>query len=144
MLSVEGIGPAEGQVGFAASHNGYVERYGLVHARRIVMENDGRRIVGTDELKPPGGIMRLKRDLPYAIHFHLHPGVTCRRGDKVGTVFIDAGEQRWRMAAEGARIVIEESKYFADATGPVRRLQIVLRGATYGESEVRWAISRQA
>lgn len=144
VLSHEAIGPLEGQVGFAASHDGYVERHGIVHHRRIVMEGNGRRIVGIDELKPPRGILRLKRDLPFAIHFHLHPGVVCRRGDRVGIAIIEAGEQRWRMAAEGARLVIEESMYFADVTGPVRRLQIVLRGATYGESEVRWALSRQA
>lgn len=142
--SVENLGDIEGQIGFAAAHDGYVDRFGVLHRRRITMERNGRRIVGIDELKPPRGILRLKRDVPFAIHFHLHPGVTCRRGDKVGTALIEAGEQRWRMAAEGARLVIEESMYFADATGPVRRLQIVLRGATYGETEVRWALSRQA
>lgn len=141
---VEGVGLHDGQVGFEASHDGYVERYGIVHNRRVVMESYGRRIVGIDQLKPPRGILRLKRDLPFAIHFHLHPGVTCRRGETVGTAFIEVGGQRWRMAAEGARLAIEESMYFADAAGPVRRLQIVLRGATYGESEVRWALSRQA
>lgn len=144
VLSFEPTGPADGEVGFAASHDGYLDRYGIVHHRRIMMENNGRRIVGIDELKPQRGILRLKRDLPFAIHFHLHPGVTCRRGDKVGTALIEVGGQRWRMAAEGARLVIEESTYLADATGPVRRLQIVLRGATYGETEVRWALSRQA
>lgn len=144
VINVEAIGPHEGRLGFQASHDGYLDRYGLLHHRRIVMENYGRRIVGTDQLKPPRGVLRLKRDLPFAIHFHLHPRVNCRRGDKVGTAFIEVGEQRWRMAAEGARLVIEESMYFADATGPVRRLQIVLRGATFGETEVRWALSRQA
>jgi uncharacterized heparinase superfamily protein len=144
VLAVETIGPDEGQTGFEASHDGYVDRYGLLHRRRIVMELNGRRIVGIDQLKPPRGVLRLKRDLPFAIHFHLHPGVNCRRGDKVGTAMIEAGGQRWRMAAEGARLVIEESTYCADATGPLRRLQIVLRGATYGETEVRWALSRQA
>jgi uncharacterized heparinase superfamily protein len=144
VINVDAIGPHEGRLGFQASHDGYLDRYGLLHHRRIVMENYGRRIVGTDQLKPPRGVLRLKRDLPFAIHFHLHPRVNCRRGDKVGTAFIEVGEQRWRMAAEGARLVIEESMYFADATGPVRRLQIVLRGATFGETEVRWALSRQA
>ncbi len=143
VTSFESIEDFEGQIGFSASHDGYVDRFGLVHHRRITIERYGRRIVGIDELKPPRGILRLKRDIPFAIHFHLHPGVTCRRGEKVGTALIEAREQRWRMAAEGGRLVIEESMYFADATGPVRRLQIVLRGATYGETEVRWALSRQ-
>ena len=130
--------------GFEAAHDGYVDRYGLIHHRSVVMENNGRRIVGIDQLRPPRGVLRLKRDIPFAIHFHLHPGVECRRGDKVGTAFFEAGGQRWRMAAEGARLGIEESTYLADPTGPVRRLQIVLRGATYGETEVRWSLTRQA
>lgn len=129
-------------VGFDATHDGYVQRHGLLHRRRLVVESGGRRVAGVDHLKPPHGILRLKRDIPYAIHFHLHPGVDCALGDQVGTARITAGPQRWRMVVEGARLGIEESTYLADAAGPVRRLQIVLRGATFGETEVRWALTR--
>ncbi len=143
VVELEEFTEVDGTVGFQASHDGYLRRHGLLHHRRVAMENNGRRIVGTDRLHPPRGTLRLKRDIPFAIHFHLHPGVLCRRGDKVGTALIEAGDQRWRMAVEGARLGIEESMYFADSTGPARRLQIVLRGATFGETEVRWALMRQ-
>jgi uncharacterized heparinase superfamily protein len=42
--------------------------------------------------------------------------------------------------AEGADATIEESLFFAESSGPCPGLQIVLRGATFGETEVRWSI----
>ena len=132
----------DGSVGIEASHDGYLDQFGVLHHRQIVLEAGGRRIVGTDRLKPPRGTLRLKRDVPFSIHFHLHPKATCRRTDKVGTVSIEAGGQRWQLVAEGARIGIEQSVHFADAVGPLEALQIVLRGATFGETEVRWALTR--
>lgn len=130
--------------GFEAMHDGYLEQFGLLHQRRIMLDTAGRRVDGVDRLKPPRGVMRLKQDLPFAIHFHLSPQAECRRGDKIGTAIVEVGEQRWRFAVEGARLGIEESMYFANSAGPVRRLQIVLRATTFGETEVRWAITRLA
>ncbi|MCB1504088.1 MAG: heparinase II/III family protein [Hyphomicrobiaceae bacterium] len=138
------IGMDDQVIGFEATHDGYLERYGIVHERRVVMENDGRRLVGIDHLKPPRGILRLKQDVPFSIHFHLHPGVMCELGDRVGTAFVTVAGQRWKLAIEGARLGIEESIYFADSAGPTRRLQVVARGVTFGETEVRWAMTRLA
>ncbi len=133
---------ADGSAIVEASHNGYLAAHGVLHHRRIALEADGRRVVGIDRLKPRSGTLRLKRDVPFSIHFHLHPGVECRLADKVGAVIIEAGDQRWRMAAEGARLGIEESIHFAATAGPLVALQVVLRGATFGETEVRWALTR--
>lgn len=138
-IAINGV---DGSVGFEASHDGYLAEFGVLHHRQIVLDASGRRVVGTDRLMPPRGTLRLKRDVPFSIHFHLHPNATCRRTDRVGTVVIEAGGQRWQLVAEGARIGIEESLHFADAVGPLQSLQIVLRGATFGESEVRWALTR--
>jgi len=132
----------DGAIGFEGHHDGYLSRFGMLHQRRIMMDSAGRRIDGTDWLKPPRGTLRLKQDVPFAIHFHLYPGVTCQRAGKVGTVIITAGDECWRFAAEGAPVRIEESAHFADTLGPLRSRQLVLRGSTFGETEVRWAISR--
>jgi uncharacterized heparinase superfamily protein len=40
-------------------------------------------------------------------------------------------------------LAIEESTFFADSAGPRRSLQIVARGATFGETEVRWVLEGQ-
>ncbi|MFN3867560.1 MAG: heparinase II/III family protein [Hyphomicrobiaceae bacterium] len=135
---------ADGTISVVAQHDGYLGAFGIIHHRRIVLEGDGRRVYGTDELKPPKGTLRLKRDVPFSIHFHLFPGVECRRAEKFGAFEIEAGEQRWRIAAEGARAGLEESLHYASNGGPLVGLQVVLRGATFGESEVRWSLTRVA
>ena len=123
-----------------ASHDGYRERFGLVHTRRLVLEHPGR-LAGFDRLEGPRIKVRLRQDLPFSIHFHMHPDVTCRFAEGPAAVEISLKDgHRWRFTVEGATLAIEESTYFADSAGPVRALQIIARGATFGESDVRWVM----
>ena len=128
----------------AASHDGYVKRYGLMHSRRISMSRSGDRVDGIDRLEPPHGKLRLKMDLPYAVHFHLHPDCTCERVDGKNAYRIRVQDgQTWVFTAEGIDLSIEDSLYFVDSAGPRPSLQIVLRGVTFGESEVRWSVAAE-
>lgn len=124
-----------------AAHDGYRGRSGLIHFRRLELDATGRKLTGIDRLGPASGTLRLERDLPFAIHFHLHPDVawvakpgeielTLRNGD------------RWRFTVTGAAPSIEESVLVADSAGPRAGHQIVLRSATFGETEVAWAVER--
>ena len=133
-------GPQEAQL--TASHDGYVKRYGLIHARRLSLSEDGDRLEGADILEPPKGTLRLKQDLPYAIHFHLHPDCLCRpAGHGSCRITLRDGET-WLFTAgdEAAELSIEESLFFVDSAGPRPSLQIVLRGTTFGQTEVRWSV----
>ena len=57
-----------------ASHDGYAHRFSLLHHRRIELAPDGQRIDGLDKLDSArGSPVRFKDDVPFAIHFHLHP-----------------------------------------------------------------------
>jgi hypothetical protein len=56
-----------------ASHDGYVKAFGPRHSRRLHVSRDGVRIEGEDRLGGIGSRLRLAGDLPFAIHFHLHP-----------------------------------------------------------------------
>jgi len=126
-----------------ASHDGYHRRFGLIHTRRLFLSADGRRLEGSDRLEGLRQVVRLRTDLPFAIHFHLYPDVTCWLSDEPSTVGIRMADgEFWRFTAEGAAVSIEDSAYFANSTGPRRALQIVLRAATFGESEVNWVIER--
>ncbi|MEL7049934.1 MAG: heparinase II/III family protein, partial [Pseudomonadota bacterium] len=127
-------------VGVEAMHDGYLERHGLIHQRRVEFANDGCRLFGTDTLSGHNQSVRLARDLPFAIHFHLPP--------KINAQLIDSG-RRVKLhlpnggavifAAEGALIGIEPSLFYASSCGPLNTEQIVLRGSTFGESDVAWS-----
>lgn len=126
-----------------ASHDGYHRRHELIHSRRLQLSADGLRLEGRDRLEGMGGQVRLRADIPFAIHFHLAPGARCGRGDEHTEAIITLADgQRWLFSADGAALSIEESAYFAENAGPRPTWQIVLRGVTYGETEVNWVAAR--
>lgn len=123
----------------AGSHDGYLKRYGLTHNRRLALSKSGAFLEGIDRLEPPSGRLRLRQDVPFAIHFHLHPDCTLTRaGD--GAIITMRGGRRVEFRAPGVDLAVEESLFFAESSGPRPSLQIVLRGATFGETEVRWSV----
>jgi uncharacterized heparinase superfamily protein len=129
--------------GVRASHDGYVKDFGPRYTRSLHVSADGARIDGEERLGAPGGTLRLGRDLPFAVHFHLHPDVLCRLGEVAGTTLMETPDGRhWRFSAEGAALVLEQSFDYAHYSGPRLSQQIVLRGATPGESIVRWRLER--
>ena len=134
-----------GMAVLAGSHDGYLERYGLMHFRRIGLSQNGESIEGVDRLEPPQGRLRLKADLPYAIHFHVHPDSRCERtADRASARIVMQDGQVWTFTVDGADLTIEDGLYFVDSAGPRPSLQIVLRGATFGETEVRWRATATA
>lgn len=128
-----------------ASHDGYVRRFGLTHHRTIALNGAGTRLLGIDRLTGERGDLRLRQDIPFAVRFHLHPDVVCRRADSPNIAILELPDGAiWHFTLEGAALSFEESTYFADSAGPRRALQIVARGATFGSSEIRWVAEAQA
>ncbi len=87
--------------------------------------------------------MRFSWDVPFAVHFHLHPDAQARVGPSPETadLVLQNGEE-WRLTATGAAVSIEEGLYYADAAGACPAQQVVLRARCYGASEVSWVIER--
>jgi uncharacterized heparinase superfamily protein len=130
-------------VALEANHDGYLRRFNLVHSRRLFLSGDGNRLEGCDRLDGLRQSVRLRSDLPFAIHFHLHPDVECQLPEVLNTAELTLpGGERWHFKATGAVLSVEESTYFANSTGPRRALQIVLRAVTFGEGEVNWVVER--
>ncbi|RUP00288.1 MAG: heparinase [Hyphomicrobium sp.] len=127
-----------------AAHDGYLKRFGLIHGRKLVLSTDGEKLEGVDTLEPPKGTLRLKQDLPFAIHFHLHPDCRCRSaGTGICRITLPDGQTWLFTSNEEAQLSIEESLYFVDSAGPRPSLQIVLRGTTFGQTSVQWSISAE-
>jgi uncharacterized heparinase superfamily protein len=123
------------------SHDGYLKRFGLIHSRHLSLAKAGDTLDGIDMLEPTKGTLRLKQDLPYAIHFHLHPDCRCRlAGHGMCRITLLDGETWLFTADDTAQLSIEESLYFVDSAGPRPGLQIVLRGTTFGQTSVRWSV----
>ena len=125
------------------SHDGYMRKFALTHRRELFLSRTGDRLMGEDIIGAGTGSVRFARDLPYAIHFHLENDVVCRHDDDPAIALIELRNgDLWRFVVRGTTLSIEDSINFADLSGPTRSTQIVLRGASFGETRVNWTFER--
>ena len=120
-------------------HDGYRKRFGLDHKRRLRLGKTGLWLEGIDQILSPKQQMRLPRDIPFSVHFHLHPGVRCDGHESPETIRIKLPDETvWMFSAEDATVSIEDSIYYADRVGPTKSQQIVLRGTCFGDKTIKW------
>ncbi|MDX2205623.1 MAG: heparinase II/III family protein [Hyphomicrobiaceae bacterium] len=137
------VSEEERTIALVASHDGYLDRTGLVHTRFLALSADGCQLAGKDRLGALNADMRLSWDIPFAIHFHLHPAVTAvlsQAGDAVELALPDG--ETWRFTAGGKLISLERSIFVADPSGPAVSEQMVLRWVCGGVAEVDWKLEK--
>ena len=132
----------DGDIVLNASHDGYVDRFNLVHARTLKLDTTGQRIEGMDTLSGARSELRFAYDVPFAVHFHLHPRSGARLATGGGAEITLPSGECWRLSASGAALTIEASTHFAEMIGPLQAQQVVLRAVCYGAAEVRWVLDR--
>ena len=138
------VEPGDGAIEVQSAHNGYQDRLGMVHSRVLRLSAQGDRLSGIDRIYQPQRLIAAGRpDRSFAIHFHLHPQTRVSHLAEGTTVdlLLSTGET-WRFSANGAKIGLEDSLFFANFTGPQRTVQIVLRGHAFEDTQVRWSLER--
>jgi uncharacterized heparinase superfamily protein len=129
-----------------ASHDGYADRYHLIHHRSVMLMADGRRLDGEDsfELAQADKLPDAKTD-EFAVRFHLHPSVKANRlTDGHGVMLLMPDRAVWTFNAFDEQVEIEESVYLAGADGPRRTVQIVIYGRVRKGPRVRWTFAHMA
>ncbi|WP_205479799.1 heparinase II/III family protein [Sphingomonas arenae] len=128
-----------------AAHDGYIRGYGLLHSRALSLGNDGKEIRGLDRLIPKGR-KKIREAAPYAIRFHLAPGVEATpTADGMGAILRSPGAPPWNFRCRGAQLQIEESVY-VDGHAQLRstgQLVIVGEVSSLG-AEINWQFRRSS
>ena len=141
---------------FEGGHDGYQQRYGLTHIRKVEMTFDGRGIAGEDTLMTLDNADRARFDaaldraklqgIGYDIRFHLHPDADASL-DMAGTAIslaLKSGEI-WIFRLDGpAELSLEPSVYLEKIRlKPRATKQIVLSGRIMQyASRVRWSLAK--
>lgn len=128
-----------------ASHDGYVRGFGLVHGRALSLGNDGKEIRGLDRLVPKGR-KKIREAVPYAIRFHLAPGVEATAtADGMGAILRSPGAPPWNFRCRGAQLQVEES-VFVDGQAQLRSTsQLVIVGEVSAlGAEINWQFRRSS
>ncbi len=123
-----------------ASHDGYADRYGIVHERTLMLAADGTRFEGQDLFVAADGSPQVNTDQDrYAVRFHLHPSIKATRlTDGHGVLLIMPNKEVWTFSAGENRVELEDSVYLAGNDGPRRTAQIVVHGHARSAPRVIW------
>ena len=128
-----------------AAHDGYVKGFGLIHQRRLSLGNDGKEVRGEDRLMPKGR-RKIREAAPYAIRFHLAPGVEATvTADGMGAILRSSGAPPWNFRCRGAMLQVEESLFLDGHGQPQPTLQLVVVGELSAiGGEIAWQFRRSS
>lgn len=129
-----------------ASHDGYADRFGVIHQRTVTLSADGRRLEGEDIFLPARG-EALPPKLPdeFAVRFHLHPAIRATRvQDGHGVMLTLPTKEVWSFQSHEDRVDIEESVFLGGRTGPLRTIQLVIHGRARKAPRIEWTFALTA
>lgn len=128
-----------------ATHDGYLRGFGMLHKRSLMLGNDGKELRGTDQLIPKGR-RKVKGAVPYAVRFHLAPGIEVTpTADGMGAILRARGAPAWNFRCRGASLAIEESLVVDGGGNPVSTSQLVILGEVSGlGGEAAWQFRRSS
>jgi uncharacterized heparinase superfamily protein len=135
---------ADGEL-LTTSHDGYLEQFGIIHRRVLMIAQDGSRLDGEDTVSPAPGVRLKGSQTDYALRFHLHPAVKASRlGDARGVMLVLPNRDVWTFEAFEDKVDLEESVFLAGNDGPRRTAQIVIRQDSRAAPSIRWSFVRSS
>lgn len=135
-------GARGGAVLLRASHDGYLDPFGVIHQRSFRLAQEGGRLDGEDVFRAAAEGSAVP-DAPFAVRFHLHPTVRVERLDDPHTALLSLPNgEAWAFAAPHVPLAVEESVYLAAPGGPRRTAQLVLAGSTQRTPRLIWTFVR--
>src|SRR3990170_2949169 len=126
-----------------ASHDGYVARFGLVHRRILILRDDGTELRGEDLLVPARGKGK-RGKVPYALRFHLGPGVevSLPEGGRGATLALPDGGY-WQFVAGDGTLEADESLWVDGDGRPHPVQQLVIQGlVSRGGGNFSWLLKK--
>ena len=126
-----------------ASHDGYAERFGVIHQRALKLAAEGTRVDGEDLFVPPDGdILPANAQDEFAVRFHLHPSIKANKlTDGHGVMLMLPNREVWTFSAHEDHVEVEESVYLSGPDGPRRTVQIVIYGRARKVPRVHWSFA---
>jgi len=126
-----------------ASHDGYGDRFKVLHQRALKLSPDGSRLDGEDFFVATEGDL-IPQDVldEFAVRFHLHPTIKANKlTDGHGAMLMLPTREVWTFNAYEDRVEIEESVYLSGSDGPRRAVQIVIYGRARRVPRVHWSLA---
>jgi len=131
-----------GADGVTATHDGYLERFGLLYERDICVAVSGNEIRGRERFFRPG-----HPDGPVegvaVVRFHIHPAIQLYPASDNEKRLVAPDGEAWALTCLDVAVEEEDDVFFADPSGvrPSRQLTLTM---PLGETpEIQWSLVRR-
>ena len=124
---------ADGAVWLETSHDGFLDRIGVIHRRKLYLDASGEDFRGEDIIKGSNG-------REFTIRFHLHPSVHASQLQGRTSVLLKLSKGvGWKFQALGGKVCLNESIYLNGYDKPRRSNQIIVSGNIQGDlARIKW------
>ena len=120
-----------------ARHTGYRKRFGLDHERYVALSENGRALEGRDRLLLKSGTLAKTVRTPYAVHFHLEPGIKVQQLGPTSCLLTTAMRTITFEVDQGRMQVIDPASA-RGGRGPARSIEIEISATPAELAEVNW------
>lgn len=126
-----------------ASHDGYGQRFGLLHRRILILRDDGSELRGEDLLVPSGSKGK-RGKVPYAIRFHLGPRVSLKlAASGQGATLVLPDGSYWQFHTSAQKLEADESLWVDGEGRPHPVEQLVIQGlVSRGGGNFGWLLKK--
>ncbi|WLS03758.1 heparinase II/III family protein [Shinella oryzae] len=132
-----------GADGITASHDGYLQRFGLIYERDIFVSASGTEIRGRERFFKPGAPGAAIDKGTAVVRFHVHPNIQLYPASDNEVRLVAPDGEAWALTCLDIGIEEEEDVFFADPSGVRASRQLTLTMPLAETPEVQWSLARR-
>ncbi|MGO4564329.1 heparinase II/III family protein [Rhizobium sp. 2YAF20] len=142
-VDVERMETEDGRDCVKASHDGYLQAFGVHHERELTLNATGTIVTGRDRFYPPAGKNMAAGENRASARFHIHPSIAMMQSDSESVMLKAPDGETWVFSSPGNEVLLAEDVFFADASGVRSSEQIEVVFSLSEKPEIRWFLSRR-
>jgi uncharacterized heparinase superfamily protein len=123
----------------SATHDGYLQKFGLSHEREIEFYPEQMKFVGFDKILRK----ELNREIKFDIRFHLDPSSKVMKTQDNKFILIELGEEGWKFSCDKIDINIDNGLYFGKKNSYKDNQNIFISGMNNQKEQIiKWEITK--
>ena len=123
----------------SAAHDGYYEKFGLIHEREIEFYPEQMKFIGFDKISRKDPVKNIKFD----IRFHLDPSTKVMKTQDNKSILIELEDEGWKFNCDKFDINIDNGLYFGNKNSYKENQNIFISGMTNMPNQtIKWEITK--
>ena len=123
----------------SSAHDGYFQKFGIIHEREIEFYPEQLKFVGLDKILNKN----INKNIKFDIRFHLDPNSKVMKTQDNKSILIELEDQGWKFNCNNYDINIDNGLYFGNKNSYKENQNIFISGMTNKQDHtIKWEITK--